>query len=229
MRFTAPVFIFLTLILQIQAFEVETLVEHIKITELQNAVPPQIINDKLLLTYQGKGYNRVVGVAFEHENFQEIHLYMRNEFGILVFLYPIPEELEQLHYRIIVDGLWMTDPLCYTSVRDSSGIRLSQIGLPKKDEVILSTPVFLKNRQVEFFFKGDPGSRIFLVGDFNNWDPFMNKLKEVKPGEFSITLSLLPGKHYYYYIVDGMRHIDPMNFNTVASYAGYTVNSFVIN
>ena len=42
-------------------------------------------------------------------------------------------------------------------------------------------------------FRGKPGRRVSLVGDFNNWDPFMDPLDETSPGSYSVTLRVPAG------------------------------------
>ena len=48
--------------------------------------------------------------------------------------------------------------------------------------------------------------KVSLCGEFNEWDPEKNPLKKSKDGNFSITISLKPGRSYRYrYLVDGER------------------------
>lgn len=43
-----------------------------------------------------------------------------------------------------------------------------------------------------------------LCGDFNHWDPISGKMKQLKDGSFSITISLEPGRTYRFrYLIDG--------------------------
>jgi len=46
----------------------------------------------------------------------------------------------------------------------------------------------------------------YLLGDFNDWDPTVHPMKQLKDGSFSITISLKPGRHYRFrYLLDGQR------------------------
>ena len=63
---------------------------------------------------------RHVGIAFEHENFQSIHSFQRlyrsddsteTKKSILFYIMQIPEEMRELRYRLVINGLWSTDPL----------------------------------------------------------------------------------------------------------------------
>jgi len=45
-----------------------------------------------------------------------------------------------------------------------------------------------------------------LCGDFNEWSPTHNPLKQLKDGSFSVTVSLKPGQSYRFrYLLDGER------------------------
>ena len=46
--------------------------------------------------------------------------------------------------------------------------------------------------------------RIFLVGDFNNWDESATPMKSLKDGRFKVTLELEPNCEYEFrYLVNG--------------------------
>ena len=51
-----------------------------------------------------------------------------------------------------------------------------------------------------------PGaSKVFLVGDFNNWDPEARRMKRVRKGEdaFVALVELEPGRQEFKFVVDG--------------------------
>jgi 1,4-alpha-glucan branching enzyme len=51
-----------------------------------------------------------------------------------------------------------------------------------------------------------PGaSKVFVAGDFNDWDPEARRLKRVRKGEdtFFAVLDLEPGRYEFKYVVDG--------------------------
>ena len=54
--------------------------------------------------------------------------------------------------------------------------------------------------------------RVSVVGTFNGWDPYMNRLRGPDTdGFYSIRLSVPRGPHYYYFMIDGQRVLDPLN------------------
>jgi hypothetical protein len=56
-----------------------------------------------------------------------------------------------------------------------------------------------------------PGAKsVFLVGDFNNWNPTLEQMYSVD-GKFEVSLYLLPGIYRYKFVVDGTWVVDPEN------------------
>ncbi len=51
--------------------------------------------------------------------------------------------------------------------------------------------------------------RVFLVGDFNDWDPSARRMVRSRDGSFRARLELSPGEHEYKFVVDGKWEIDP--------------------
>ncbi len=47
---------------------------------------------------------------------------------------------------------------------------------------------------------------VHLCGEFNDWSPTENPMKQLKDGSYSVTLSLEPGQSYRFrYLLDGKR------------------------
>jgi len=186
---------------------------HLKIMGTKDAAPPHVFEEAVFFTQKPSYPVRYIGIAFSHEDFRKVHLFERNQKGVLFHVYPIPEGLKHLDYRIIIDGLWTTDSTNPLKVRDLDGIAVSRFEIPPAlAEPKLNSPNYEpKTRTAEFNMKAGPGRTVFVTGTFNGWDPYMHRLEEVKPGLYSISLKILPGIHYYYYVVDGMRKTDPLN------------------
>ena len=55
-----------------------------------------------------------------------------NERGVFVLDYPVPEGVREIHYRIVVDGLWMPDPANPVTEPDGAGALLSVYTLEKR-------------------------------------------------------------------------------------------------
>lgn len=82
-----------------------------------------------------------------------------------------------------------------------------------------------KAQRVTFTVHADVGSKVFLAGDFNGWDPEAKPMVDKKgDGDFSVTLSLRPGEYQYKFVVNGTWCADPLNKDVVPNDLG-TFNS----
>ena len=52
-------------------------------------------------------------------------------------------------------------------------------------------------------------------------------MQETSPGQFAVTLRLSPGRHYYVFVVNGARVVDPYNTETAHSSDDMLVSTFV--
>lgn len=72
--------------------------------------------------------------------------------------------------------------------------------------------VVLDEEEVIFTLDTSLGKDIYLIGDFNGWNPTIDKLIDLD-GMHEIRLFLLPGRYRYRFIVDGVAMSDPGNPN----------------
>jgi hypothetical protein len=70
--------------------------------------------------------------------------------------------------------------------------------------------VGVEDEEVVFRLSAHQAASVFLVGDFNGWNPTIDKMIRIG-GEFEIRLYLLPGAYRYRFIVDGESMPDPDN------------------
>ncbi len=68
----------------------------------------------------------------------------------------------------------------------------------------------VKRKKIKFSVLAEPDSKVYVAGDFNNWDPSKKELKD-KNGEglFEGVMLLEPGKYEYKFVVDNNWTIDP--------------------
>ncbi len=223
-------FIFLAVVLPLSAFEITDMDLHLKVTDIREDGPPEIWREFLILTAKPDQNVRYVGAAFSSDNFREIKTYRKNSYGVYFLVVPIPDA-KTVYYRIVVDGVWVTDPENPEKIRDENGLFLSVLNFPVQDRPPLFSPVLEKRdglNIVEFHIKARPDQRIYLAGDFNRWDPYMTLLKEEKPGFYSTKLAMKPGRYAYYYLIDGEVVPDPWNFQKGISRSGEEVSIFFV-
>jgi hypothetical protein len=70
--------------------------------------------------------------------------------------------------------------------------------------------VHVEGDEVIFSVETPEAKSVFLVGDFNNWNPTLEKMDRVGD-RFELYLFLLPGTYRYKYVVDGKWISDPDN------------------
>ena len=63
-----------------------------------------------------------------------------------------------------------------------------------------------KNKKGEVTFICDvapEAKRVFLAGDFNQWDPSVRPMAKSRDGTFRARLKLAPGQYEYKFVADG--------------------------
>ncbi len=197
-------------------------------------VTAPIVKDGCVI-FTAKG-NRHAGIAFEYENYRHIHSFkklMKTEFQgqevepVLFYIMEIPQDLSELRYRIVIDGLWSTDPGNPDSFFDyANSMSVSVVKVPMKKEI--KTCLQGKN-SVKFTYFGEANKKVKIAGTFNNWDPFMYVLNELSPGHYEINLNLPKGTWFYAYFVGSSQLPDNTNRNFVYTSDGRLASVITID
>jgi hypothetical protein len=218
-----------------------------RLLSIQEPCPPIIQGSSVIFTADS-GHRRI-GVAFAHEHFSTVHWFKRllvpqdrfnpiilpgqkfpdpfKEADIQFYVYELPEHLNELEYRLVINGLWTTDPANSLIRRDPvSGLNLSVLNLPPR--AINLNPARGLPEGLHFTFNGPPGEIVTVAGSFNAWDPFMLELKEGPAGTYTLTLPLPPGTYQYAFFHRGQRQTDPNNSRRAYARDGTAVSEIVI-
>ncbi|MDR3122697.1 MAG: isoamylase, partial [Treponema sp.] len=168
---------------------------------------PEIYDDGVIFT--ASSTHRRVGVSFAHEGFSRVHWFQQllkakgtltlkeerskniadqyQDSGILFHVYTVPPGIRELEYRLVIDGLWTTDPLNpYYRMDQKSGIVRSTITMPEIRKI--PTAFDGPPGTLTFNYQAPPGETVTVAGSFNGWDPFMYELRETAPGFYALTL-----------------------------------------
>ena len=62
---------------------------------------------------------------------------------------------------------------------------------------------------VSFFCGTKEAGHVFLVGDFNHWNPTATPMNRMRDGQWMASLELPHGHHRYLFLVDGEPQLDP--------------------
>lgn len=186
------------------------------ILELQGTGAPVVTGKYVIFT--AKNGPRSVEIAFDFENYSTVHKFQirktRDIAGkvtdsLLYYVLEYPKNLRQISYRLIIDGLWTTDPINPEQYFDeSNGILVScvDINLITAPETEQKT-----DNLVHFIYQGACGQHIRLSGTFTNWDSWIYELEETEPGLYELSLPLQTGTYYYNYIVGMTALLDKSN------------------
>lgn len=206
---------------------IENLPLHLKIMSTHTTEEPIIWNDTIFLTAKPSGNPRFVGVAFDFESYSIIHPFEINESGVFIYTGEAPEQRE-IRYRLIVDGLWMADPLGTDNFKDQFGITVSSLKNRNPVHIQVKGPETQYSGRTVFSIRSKPDSTVSIVGTFNGWDPYMTPMRESSNGVYTTDLMLREGSYFYYFIIDGKKTMDPMNFARAMNREGEEVSKITI-
>ncbi|MDR0908917.1 MAG: glycogen-binding domain-containing protein [Spirochaetaceae bacterium] len=213
---------------------------------LDSPAAPRFYGDSVVFTSPSlNGRKQSVGVVFAHEGFAKIHYFEKlmiptdtpaevraenkkapavtySDSGILFYAWEIEPGIEELDYRLVIDGLYSNDKLNPNAKRLSSGLLVSTVSIPEIAQELVSKPNPARDAPgaLSLVYKAEPGDTVYVAGSFNNWDPFMYKLKETSPGYFTLKIPLPPDTYQYAFYYKGKRVADPYNLNWVYTAQG---------
>nr|AGS51715.1 hypothetical protein [uncultured bacterium contig00037] len=239
--------LFITVAVFSWAAEWETYEVIDKLLTISEPGEPVIYENFVIFT--AKSDLRRVGVAFAHENFSTIYWYRHllitqdpldapippgkkvpdpyKESGLQFYVYQVPENINMLEYRLVINGLWTIDPVNLRTRRDpASGLTWSLLSIPPRQKI--HDPLKGLPKGLNFLFKGPPGETVTVAGNFNGWDPFMYELKEDPAGVYSTIIPLPPGTYQYVFFLKGQRYLDIYNSRRAYSREGNAVSEIVI-
>ncbi len=84
------------------------------------------------------------------------------------------------------------------------------------------------SKRVTFELTAEPGSRVYVAGTFNKWDPAADPMKDNPDGgHYAAALRLAPGRHEYKFVVNGDWRLDPNCADSVPNAHG-SRNSVIV-
>lgn len=181
---------------------------------------------------------RYVGIAFDFENYQIIHPFMRksayDQNGDLVktwYFYILEDvpEVSKIYYRMIIDGLWTTDSLNPNQYYDTqTGIHLSELAIQKQGTAALRTGAAKGGSATHFVYRGKSGQKVRLAGTFTKWDSWIYELKETAAGLYELDLPLPAGTYYYVYYIGVDRFPDVTNHDRAWTEDGRPISKLTV-
>jgi len=82
---------------------------------------------------------------------------------------------------------------------------------------------------VDFFCRAPQAKSVFLIGDFNGWQPTAHPMTRMPDGGWVIRMELPHGHHQYQFLVDGLPTLDPNAMGKVHNERNETVSLIAIS
>ena len=181
------------------------------------------VHDGILFTYKNYQAKKVY-LAGDFNHWSRIQM-KRGNFGVHYFFLSLQqsdsEKKKQLYrYKFNVDNIWIEDPL---NPYHTNGNSIGRVSLFHLEKIPVERTVsfrILKHKSrnseklVEFSIYLPKAKNLFLVGNFNNWNPEHDWMKRGEDGIFRRKVWLPHGSYIYKYIADGKWILDTYNPDT---------------
>ncbi|MCQ2611138.1 MAG: glycogen-binding domain-containing protein [Treponema sp.] len=177
---------------------------------------------------------RHVGIAFDFEGYKVVHSYQRKNYydqdgnkksSLYFYILELPRGIENINYRLIIDGIWTTDPTNFNAdYNPYTGIEVSTLNV--KNNHLKETSC--EEDGVHFIYEGKSGQIVRLAGTFTSWDSSIYVLTETQPGFYEIYLPLPSGTYYYSYYIGTKSFPDVSNHDRAYSSDGRITSKLVV-
>ncbi len=98
---------------------------------------------------------------------------------------------------------------------------------PKEGDYRMKLLPVNMGRRVRFALSAKPGSKVFVAGTFNKWNPTANPLTDAPDsGQFKLAMHVPKGAHEYKFVVNGIWTADPKCTNSAPNAYG-SMNSML--
>ncbi|UER68018.1 hypothetical protein LKV13_01685 [Borrelia sp. BU AG58] len=200
------------------------LIEFLEISTRRDDLSPIVDSKRVIMFYPPDKSIRKIFAVFDFDGYSRKYLFQRNKYGLFFVKVSLPHGLVRIKYKLVVDGIWTNDEYNANVVYDKDLIPFSVIDISGANDsyISLRNPIDSSNDgEVEIFYIGRPGQVVTIAGNFNNFNPFLNRLieQERNKGVYTIRLKNLPrGRIYYYFVDSGNRVIDKNNVNRTNLY-----------
>lgn len=84
-------------------------------------------------------------------------------------------------------------------------------------------------KPVNFLYLAPEAKQVFLVGDFNDWDPTSHPMKRHVDGSWHLAVPLGHGGHHYQFLVDGKPVNDPRAQGLARNERGEKVSMILVS
>ena len=228
-------FLILAFVISCGDKDVETIEQHeermnrmeiLKYYNIQDVMPPRIVQDGILFTF-AENYDSVE-VSGDFNYWEDSIPLIKNSYGIFYYLWQVPLKAGKYNYRYRVNGVWINDPLNSNTEYDNNNQEVSYFILDKDIGFYDKNPVYNSDGTVTFFYSNDIAREVMFTSDKLGFDSlrypmiYSNNL-------WTITLRAESGNYYYNFVVDRVWEVGPLNMNVYKGNDGRLHSYTVIN
>ncbi|WP_024653932.1 hypothetical protein [Borrelia persica] len=204
--------------------------EFLEVSTRKDNLSPIVDSKRVIMFYPANKNIRKIFVACDFDDYAKKYLFKKNKYGLFFVKINLPHGIDRIKYRLVVDGIWTNDEYNKNVAfnKDLIPFSIIDIGVDYGYSSLRNPIDSSDGREVELFYIGAPGHIVTIAGNFNSFNPFLNRLVEKKShkGVYTIKLKDLPkGRIYYYFVDSGNKVIDKNNVNRINLYSVESIDS----
>lgn len=190
---------------------------------------PEITTDKIVFKY----YNstaRQVKLLMSSDNYKAIYVFDKEKDGLWTLKLDYSQPKFQFSpgrykYRLIVDNIYISDPLNSNTLTDPFVGKVSYFDLKQKLIAFKQNPQKIAPLTYRFYFRNTEGltdvKEVMFVGSFNHFRPYEYFLKQVSKDLWYMDFKFeKAGVFYYQYVINGTWRRDYANPDLVYNQVG---------
>ena len=151
------------------------------------------------------------------DNWKKNYYFELSLYGILYAFIPYNLEVENVQYKININGFWITDPYNKECTEDMLNTKLSSLSIPKDVIYHFEIPIIEKTenkiKKVAFQYYNPEAKEVNFVCSVDNWCQYSYPMKKNLDGFWHISKNFSKGVYYYFFFVDGRKVFDFKNEN----------------
>jgi 1,4-alpha-glucan branching enzyme len=148
------------------------------------------------------------------------HRMTRSKNGIWYYYLLADNDIYEIKYKFMIDGIWTPDPVNPDRVDDGAGSYVSLTTPMRINEGKQLSYKIIDKGSIEFRIYRPDARFVSIVGDFNHWNPENDILNKGRDGIWRLKKRLPPGVYRYKYIIDGLWSPDIYNSKSGSDISG---------
>lgn len=224
-----PLIIFFLLI--ILSIPFASLEKYVDFELIRDVGYPRLLANGVLFTLP-ENYGSDIYLRTNIDNWEKNYYFKKSLFDIHYTLVPYNLDIDEIKYKINIDGLWETDPYNKEIVNDILGTSISVLKTPKEAIYFYRTPIVEKSKdkikKVQFKYHNPSARGVNFVCSVDNWCQYSHPMKKNINGYWELTKNFTKGKYLYYFFVDGRKVVDLNNNNRLIDKRSGETSFFVI-